>query len=295
MSDRAALISAIIDHPNDDTARLVFADWLQENGDPERAEFIRAQVEAATPPDAKRAASKPQKRAAALLKKHEKRWRDAVGLPYGGEYSRGFLTGLQFSNSSFAERVAAVLAVEPITEVRLDLHHSLDDDGAEVTPKWVDGLAANPHLRVVTEINSQTGGFGGKNFARLMKSKHFSHLREIHIFEDVIGSVGVKGIVASPSTFTLHDLVLNTGLDWEGGDEEKRDSVAAVKILATSPRFASLTHLGLPFNTLGDKCVQALLKSKTLPQNLRLGLADNCYDTDKYDELLSARFTLEDY
>jgi uncharacterized protein (TIGR02996 family) len=40
-------LSAICADPADDTARLVYADWLQENGEPERAEFIRVQVERA--------------------------------------------------------------------------------------------------------------------------------------------------------------------------------------------------------------------------------------------------------
>jgi uncharacterized protein (TIGR02996 family) len=38
-------LTAIIADRSDDTARLVFADWLQENGDEERAEFIRIQCE----------------------------------------------------------------------------------------------------------------------------------------------------------------------------------------------------------------------------------------------------------
>ncbi|HEY1190616.1 MAG TPA: TIGR02996 domain-containing protein, partial [Gemmata sp.] len=44
MSDRDALMAAIAAHPDEDTPRLVFADWLDENGDPERAEFVRAQI-----------------------------------------------------------------------------------------------------------------------------------------------------------------------------------------------------------------------------------------------------------
>jgi uncharacterized protein (TIGR02996 family) len=41
------LLRAICDEPTDDTVRLVYADWLEENGDAERAEFIRVQVERA--------------------------------------------------------------------------------------------------------------------------------------------------------------------------------------------------------------------------------------------------------
>ena len=45
MSDRLALLKAILAAPDDDLPRLVFADWLEENGttdaDAARAEFIR--------------------------------------------------------------------------------------------------------------------------------------------------------------------------------------------------------------------------------------------------------------
>jgi uncharacterized protein (TIGR02996 family) len=37
-------LRAICENPEDDTVRLVYADWLDENGDPDRAEFIRLQV-----------------------------------------------------------------------------------------------------------------------------------------------------------------------------------------------------------------------------------------------------------
>ncbi len=45
MNDRLALLSAVLANPADDLPRLVFADWLEENGtsdaDAARAEFIR--------------------------------------------------------------------------------------------------------------------------------------------------------------------------------------------------------------------------------------------------------------
>jgi uncharacterized protein (TIGR02996 family) len=42
--DRAALLLAIVTDPADDVPRLAMADWLEENGQPERAELIRIQV-----------------------------------------------------------------------------------------------------------------------------------------------------------------------------------------------------------------------------------------------------------
>lgn len=47
MGDHDALLAAVIANPDDDTPRLVMADWFQENGDEDRAEFIRVQCELA--------------------------------------------------------------------------------------------------------------------------------------------------------------------------------------------------------------------------------------------------------
>jgi uncharacterized protein (TIGR02996 family) len=47
MTDAAALLAAIRAAPDDDAPRLVYADWLDEHGHPERAEFIRLQVQLA--------------------------------------------------------------------------------------------------------------------------------------------------------------------------------------------------------------------------------------------------------
>jgi uncharacterized protein (TIGR02996 family) len=43
MSEEAGLMRAIVANPEEDTPRLMYADWLQENGYPDRADFIRIQ------------------------------------------------------------------------------------------------------------------------------------------------------------------------------------------------------------------------------------------------------------
>jgi uncharacterized protein (TIGR02996 family) len=45
MSDRAALYAAVCANPDDDTPRLVYADWLQEHGEEKRAADIRAEID----------------------------------------------------------------------------------------------------------------------------------------------------------------------------------------------------------------------------------------------------------
>ena len=44
MTDRDAILEAIFAAPEDDAPRLVYADWLDENGHPEQAEFVRRHI-----------------------------------------------------------------------------------------------------------------------------------------------------------------------------------------------------------------------------------------------------------
>ena len=47
MTTPEAFIADIIAHPDDDSVRLIYADWLEEHDEPDRAEFIRVQIELA--------------------------------------------------------------------------------------------------------------------------------------------------------------------------------------------------------------------------------------------------------
>lgn len=47
MTDGDSLLHAVLLDPDDDVVRLVYADWLDEHGQPERAEFIRLGLESA--------------------------------------------------------------------------------------------------------------------------------------------------------------------------------------------------------------------------------------------------------
>jgi uncharacterized protein (TIGR02996 family) len=48
VNEEAALLRAIIANPDEDTPRLVYSDWLDENDRHDRAAFIRMQVEGPT-------------------------------------------------------------------------------------------------------------------------------------------------------------------------------------------------------------------------------------------------------
>ena len=86
MTERESFLNAVYANPDDNNVRLVFADWLDENGDPDRAEFIRLQIEAERSGDDPRTTNL-RRRAARLLAANRRTWvadSDADwGVPYG--------------------------------------------------------------------------------------------------------------------------------------------------------------------------------------------------------------------
>src|SRR5687768_678746 len=72
MSVAAAFLSDIIADPDDDTPRLIYADWLDDHDDPDRGEFIRVQCRLArhSPTTDSRLLQREQD----LLREHRARW-----------------------------------------------------------------------------------------------------------------------------------------------------------------------------------------------------------------------------
>jgi uncharacterized protein (TIGR02996 family) len=95
MSDNLArgFLEDIIAHPDDDAPRLIFADWLEEQGDGARAEFIRSQIERARLPDWDAGQVRLRLREQELLAQHGQKWKE--GLPdVKGIVWEGFRRGL---------------------------------------------------------------------------------------------------------------------------------------------------------------------------------------------------------
>ncbi len=74
MSRADSFLADIRANPDDDAVRLVFADWLEDNGDPDRAEFIRLQVRLAQLPEYDPARFEMEERSQDLLAEHQARW-----------------------------------------------------------------------------------------------------------------------------------------------------------------------------------------------------------------------------
>src|SRR5688500_468380 len=73
----AGLVAACTDEPGDDGLRLILADYLEDHGEPERAEMIRLSVQVAD----RDPASVPSlhARLARLRRDHDGRWLGGIG------------------------------------------------------------------------------------------------------------------------------------------------------------------------------------------------------------------------
>lgn len=104
MPDPAPFLAAVCASPDDDLPRLVFADWLDEHGDPARAEFIRVQCELATLPDHDPRRRTLEDREHDLLSEHEAGWigDGAEGLQEW-DWRRGFVDDVRASHRHIEE------------------------------------------------------------------------------------------------------------------------------------------------------------------------------------------------
>ena len=77
MEHERAFLEAIAEHP-DDLHRLAWADWLDDHGQTDRANFIRAQLRIASLPEEDVARDAAEDEADDLLAEHESEWLGGV-------------------------------------------------------------------------------------------------------------------------------------------------------------------------------------------------------------------------
>lgn len=163
-----AFLADILDRPADDTPRLVYADWLEDNGESGRAEFVRVQVELAREPPARPSVTAEnwgaedarerrwnalRRREWELLAGHWHAWAGVWGLPVAcgnllevdpGEralvvtFRRGFVAEVRLPLAFWLERGPALVAAHPLERVTLTGRRplALSDDTSSPGDPW---------------------------------------------------------------------------------------------------------------------------------------------------------------
>jgi uncharacterized protein (TIGR02996 family) len=225
--EQKQLLRAILDNPDDDTPRLIYADWLDEHGDPGRAEFVRVQCRLA---ERKRGASVPgddpeQRREFELEEQLGARWLAEMpavrGLRWVG-FWRGFPCVVVTSATTLvraAEKVWAAAPVEYATITGLNL------GGARA----LAGSEALGRLRALALDGYSTAREGEKPLRTLFHSPRVRTLRRLTLPYGV-GEAGVIVVAASPHL---------TGLEWLTVGAPAMTDDAADAVIA-SPALANL-------------------------------------------------------
>src|SRR5262245_35816935 len=122
MKEAEGFVRAIAEDVYDDTPRLIYADWLEEHGDPDRAEFIRVQCELEAIRDRYEIdrAWELHAREGQLLAKNRKKWLGR--LPKGWddwqtgaeiEFRRGFVDTVSMPVRTFLTLGPKILRLHP--------------------------------------------------------------------------------------------------------------------------------------------------------------------------------------
>lgn len=118
MDENAAFLAAIYEEPNDDTPRLVYADWLEDHGHPERAELIRLQCRITR---GEPYTLEDDNRAFDLAEQHRKAWTGHLPQDKAAtwEFQRGFPEELQIELGVLLERWAVWSSVPAVRYLTL--------------------------------------------------------------------------------------------------------------------------------------------------------------------------------
>lgn len=257
MSDaekRAGLLAAISADPESDGPRLVFADYLGEQGDP-RGEFINVQVRLAKRVNPSRR-RELLAREAELLKAHRSDWVASEGTRLKVTLRRGFVHSISGSASELAG-APSLLATQTVRIVKVR-----GGTGSDLDAFVAAGLIGR--LRSFGFSQASEPDSVGEAIARLASSDQFASLRYLNLSAAGIGDEELQTLVESPH-FKLRSLALN-------GGEIGKDGIEA---LASAAACKSLEELYLARNQIDNDSLALIVQSSQLSGVRLLGLSGN--------------------
>ena len=227
----AALLRTVLDHPDDDTPRLVYADWLEEHGDPARAEFIRLQCRIA---ERENGAAVPESdpdaaRARELEVAHKARWRAELGSVRGVSWwdcRRGFPGVKVFSGITLTRAANRLIALTPIERVMISVLSTAH-------ARALAGAAVLVRVRDLTVCDPTMGDDGDRPLKTVLASRHAAGIRVLRVpmsWECDTAAEEVAGAGPLPAL---------AGVEFRNGPVTARGALA----LARSPHLSGLRWL----------------------------------------------------
>jgi uncharacterized protein (TIGR02996 family) len=257
--EQRAFWNAIRANPDEDTPRLVYADWLQEHGDEPRAEFIRVQCALERLPHDRRKNRTERKRLQArnqeLQEAHRDEWLaplvEAVtddpverkSFAHYREFTRGFVGYVYLNLKSGARLAESGHEPEPIRYLEVtrraasdELHH------VAAVARWPFGSCLH---------TLSLGGATDEEVIAVVVGGRLTNLVRLDFWWGTVTDVGVVALARSPLLASVRSLTLS----------ENRIGDAGARALAVSPHLSPDCEIRLSANPIGDDAL-ALLSAR---------------------------------
>lgn len=276
MADEQTFLDEIVANPDDDTPRLIYADWLEEQGNA-RGEFIRVQCELATLRKTQTRYRELRAREKELWLHHGAEW--VKGFPYSLRrcvFRRGFIEESAVALSYFVRNWAKICRLTPLrhvtfTQVRDQLKILEDCPGLEKIRSirlknaypGVDTrpLARSPFLKNIETI---VGRWCDLGLTELSKSTAVGSLRTLVL----VGQYSIPALeaFAEAPQLRLRHLDLSYGIP-----------TRAVPIIARARFGQTLEELVINGVDITDDIFIQLMESPSMPvlKDLRASNMDN--------------------
>ncbi|WP_166821634.1 TIGR02996 domain-containing protein [Thalassoroseus pseudoceratinae] len=285
MQTNEQFLHAIVEDPDNDLPRLVYADWLDEQGDP-RGEFIRVQCELAKLDEFDPDRIPLEERQDTLLKKHKTKWSKdlKVAAIRVFEFRRGFVEAVTLNVKNHLQNAEALLDTVPtIRKVKVNALKAVVPEF--ITSKW---------LERIDSLNLAGNKLGLRRMRTLLESPHFTEIRELDLTSNNILAGGFQAFVDSGKFPKLTKLICNNS---EAAEPSKLSKIGcgplwkqlesvelaehaweddAIQTLAESWPVCGWKHLNLSFNAFAERGFQALLENGHLTSLESLSLK-RCY------------------
>jgi uncharacterized protein (TIGR02996 family) len=241
-----AFLREIKEHPDDDTPRLVFADWLQEYGTPDeadRGELLRLQVLRHQLPEDDPRHDPLGRREMELQRRNLDAWVGPLVDHFVWDFVRGFL--------HLTARAGRLLSPEVMTLAVPEICNWMESLKVEdLRRRQAVRLVASPFLSCVHTLDLSDNGLRHGDLTALVRSPRVAHLRSLLLGGNCLGATSARTLANSPCLAGLTTL----GLD----GNHLRDEGAFD--LADSPYLGNLTRLCVAGNRIGEEGRDALRK-----------------------------------
>jgi uncharacterized protein (TIGR02996 family) len=255
-----ALVAAIRADPGADLPRLTFADWRDDRGDPDRAEFVRVQCELAKIDewDARRPALEDREHE--LLDAYEAAWLGDPGGLDEWEWRRGFVDEVSGHFLSIRQAAEAGFAGHPVRAANVTSWRT--------GPNWPDGMPPGPWLAPLRRLSVAGTEARPPQLAQLLRSPHLADLTALDISQNPGGRGLADAVAGASCRGGLRELSAG------GGPDGPHDFRRWGEVLAGCP----LERLDTPGSGMTTPGLQALLDALAWCPLVTLDVSDNPLD-----------------